>query len=199
MIPLNIFEEIAKLVEYIPIYATIPHNGKFMEGISIDSQIYLENTNNHASMFAITGRENHTISLRDIVRLFNKFLTDARWDRTTTEHRYNQLKTIGCTYPVEYLLFDFCLAALEGDYLDARLYLAHSFHILELNRQFSLLLSVIVNESLTQDKDVRELLTLLARATKPRNAEVYVDTYGNGFRKRYETYIEEQKKLDTVL
>ena len=45
------------------------------------------------------------------------------------EQRYKQLYEIGCPYPIEYLLFDFCLAAIEVDFLDAALYLAHSFHI----------------------------------------------------------------------
>jgi hypothetical protein len=111
------------------------------------------------------------------------------------ERRYKQLREIGCSYPVEYLLFDFCLAALEGDYVDAKLYLAHSFHILGLHRSFNLLLSVIVNEPLTEEVDVRELLTLLARATEPRNAGTYLEIYGDGYTKRYRTYLAECEKL----
>ena len=104
------------------------------------------------------------------------------------EQRYNQLHEIGCSYPIEYLLFDFCLAVLEEDFLDAALYLAHSFHILGLSKPFNLLLSVIVNEKLAYDRDVRRLIILLARAIQPRNAESYIDTYGNRFRRRYEMY-----------
>src|SRR5439155_9067444 len=126
IIPLDIFQEIAKLVEYIPIDASIPHNGKFMDGTTIDSQFHYENMNPFISNLGISGTEKHTISFRDIVRQFNSFLSSAPWDRTTVEHGYSQLKEIGCTYPVEYLIFDFCLAALEGDYVDARLYLTHS-------------------------------------------------------------------------
>jgi hypothetical protein len=50
------------------------------------------------------------------------------------------------------------------------------------------LLSVIVNEKLTYDRDVRRLIILVARAIEPRNAESYVDTYGSRFRRRYEMY-----------
>ena len=95
---------------------------------------------------------------------------------------------IGCSYPVEYLLFDFCLAALDGDYTDAGLYLAHSLHILGLSKSFGLLLSVIINEQLSKESDVRLLLVLLARGIAPRNADSYIDSYGNEYKKRYEIY-----------
>jgi hypothetical protein len=54
-------------------------------------------------------------------------------------------------------------------------------------------LSVIVNEQLAYYKDVRELIILLARSIEPRNAEIYIDTYGSGFRKCYEMYKEEEE------
>jgi hypothetical protein len=41
------------------------------------------------------------------------------------EQRYKQFRGIGCSYPVEYLLFDFCLAALDEDFLDEALYLVY--------------------------------------------------------------------------
>ena len=56
------------------------------------------------------------------------------------------------------------------------------------------MLSVIINEPLTYDKDVRELLTLLARATEPRNAKTYLKTYGNEYEKRYRIYLHELEK-----
>jgi hypothetical protein len=83
------------------------------------------------------------------------------------------------------------LAALDGDLLDAGLYLAHSFHLIGLSKSLNLLLSVIVNEQLVNDTDARELIIRLARSIEPRNADAYVDTYGGGFRKRYEKYKEE--------
>src|ERR671919_551637 len=86
------------------------------------------------------------------------------------EQRYKQLREIGCSYPIEYLLFDFCLAALDEDYLDAALYLAHSFHLLGFSKSFNLLLSVIVNERLAFDRDVKRLIILLAKSVEPRNA-----------------------------
>ena len=82
------------------------------------------------------------------------------------------------------------LPALEEDFLDAALYLAHSFHILGISKSFNLLLSVIINEKLVYDRDVRRLIILLARVIEPRNAESYIDTYGSRFRRRYEMYRE---------
>jgi hypothetical protein len=136
-----------------------------------------------------------TISFRDILKLLNNHLRHASWQELVTEQRHNQLKEIGWSYPITYLLFDFCLTALEGDYVDSRLFLSHAFHILGLNKSFSLLLSVIVNEKLVKDLDVRKLLTSLAKLTEPRNAELYLDTFGERFRKRYSIYQEEMKRL----
>ena len=183
------FEEILKLVEYIPITGNLPSNGKFAENITIDFMFYFESIQ-------------RTGSFRDIVRVINMELAkigrqqnrlQREKEKATfldVEQRYKQLHEMGCSYPIEYLLFDFCLAALEEDFLDAALYLAHSFHILGLSKSFNLLLSVIVNEKLAHDRDVRRLIILLARAIEPRNAESYIDTYGSRFRRRYEMYRE---------
>jgi hypothetical protein len=135
------------------------------------------------------------VTLRKIIRLLNQFLANAHWQQIVPEQRFRQLYELGCTYPLNYLLFDFCLAALSEDNLDARLYLAHSFHILALPRAFNLLLSVIVNQPLTSDKDARELLTLLAQVAEPRNAESYIDVFGEGFAERYDNYDKEKKQL----
>jgi hypothetical protein len=110
------------------------------------------------------------------------------------ERRYNQLHEIGCSYPIEYLIFDFCLAALESDNVDAELYLSHSLHILGLHKQLTLLLSIIINEQLTTDRDVRQLLALLAQKIEPRNASTYIDSYSVGYKNRYKIYKEELRK-----
>jgi hypothetical protein len=178
-------DELLNLVEYIPISGDIPSNGRFMDKATIDSKFYIENIKQSASF-------------RDIVRLINIELlkTPSYWKGAILfEQRYNQLRQIGCSYPVEYLLFDFCLAALDGDYTDAGLYLAHSLHILGLNKSFSLLLSVIINEQLSQDSDVRLLLVLLARGIAPRNADSYTDSYGNEYKNRNEIYNQELRKI----
>lgn len=185
--------EILKLIEYIPISGNLPTNGRFVENITIDSQFYFDSLH-------------HNGSLRDIIRLINeeleKEIREAKYTKQwksilllqSARQRYTQLHEIGCSYPIEYLLFDFCLAVLDEDYLDAALYLLHSFHILGISKSFSLLLSVIVNEQLVYDKDVKRLIILLARAIEPRNADQYIDTLGSGFKKRYLLYKEESDK-----
>ena len=189
---LGFFLEILKLVEYIPIDSNLPSNGRFADNLTMDSEFYFESIQRKGSF-------------RDIIRLITRELAKEKEDDTTfknilfPEQRVNQLREIGCSYPVEYLFFDFCLAVLDGDYLDAGLYLAHSFHILGLSKLFNLVLSVIVNEQLAYDKDARELIILLTRAIEPRNAEAYIDTYGTRFRKRYEVYKWARKESKIIL
>ena len=91
------------------------------------------------------------------------------------------------------------LAALDGDPFDAKLYLAHSFHLLGLRRRMALLLSVIVNESqLRLDNDIRNLLTLIGMISEPDNIDIYFDVIDGGFNSRYATYLKEMQMLNTV-
>jgi hypothetical protein len=191
-------EDIAKMVEYIPITGTLPNSGQLIEGVTIDSNFLIKEVDSFASKLGLPRKG--SISLRDIVKFFSLYLKDTNWEVLVNKQRYSQLGEIGCTYPSQYLLFDFCLAALDEDYLNARLYLSHSFHILGLHKPLNLLLSVIVNEEeqqLLKDNDVREFLALLAKSAEPRNASTYINTYGNEFSRRYKVYIEELNKLQS--
>jgi hypothetical protein len=191
------FEDIARMVEYIPMSGTLPSSGRLMEGDTIDSNFLIKDADNFASKLGLLRKG--SISLRDIIKAFSLYLKDINWEVLVNKQRYSQLVEIGCTYPAQYLFFDFCLAALGEDYLNARLYLAHSFHILGLHKPLNLLLSVIVNEEeqqLLKDKDVKEFLALLAKAVEPRNASMYINTYGNEFSRRYSIYREELNKLE---
>jgi hypothetical protein len=87
------------------------------------------------------------------------------------------------------------LAALEGDLLDAKLFLGHAFNIIGLSNQLNLLLSAIVYTPLTSEKEVRELLTLLALEVQPANMEAYLQIYGKDFQKRHQIYENEIMKL----
>lgn len=122
------------------------------------------------------NKKRDTISFRDLVRLLIKFLkgADLKESKIAPGGRLNELRKIGITYPAHYLLFDFCLAASEGDHLDTRLYLAHGFQILGLSQKLNLLLSAIVYTQLTDEDEVRELLTLLAVISQPVDAKVYL-------------------------
>ena len=87
------------------------------------------------------------------------------------------------------------MAALEGDHLDAKLFLEHAFQIIGLSNQFNLLLSAIVYTPLTNDPDIRQLLTLLALEVQPARLDAYLELYGREFQTRYQIYKEEIMKL----
>jgi hypothetical protein len=195
--------DILRLVEIIPI-----DNGKLKK--SINAKIPFKDVGNNVDEKTLMvlfgqeeatadgkGKKKETISFRDIVRLLIKFLkgSDIKESKIALGGRLEELRKIGITYPAQYLLFDFCLAALEGDHLDAKLYLAHGFQILGLSQRFNLLLSAVVYTPLTEDEEIRELLTLLAVISQPADAKVYLDLYGEEFRKRYDIFQNELMKI----
>jgi len=208
----GIFEEIERLIEYIPIDYDNNNNNlqgsdaKLAKGVSIDSQFYFEDIDGIATRLGIIGimaRKDTVVSFRDIVKLFNKFLKDATLEELVNKQRYKQLQqaTNGASIlPLRTVLFDFCLATLEGDILDAKLYLTHSLYLLGLHKRLHILLSVIVNElsAIREDRDVRELLTSIALITEPYNVDIYFDPNGAFFNKRYSIYLEELQKLTPV-
>lgn len=198
---LGVFAEIERLVEYIPIHNDAPNIcGKLMDNASIDTQFYFEDIDGIAVRLGILEVERNTVSLRDIIKLFNKFLNHATIEEIVSKQLYKQLQNInGSGLPLKNLLFDFCLAALDGDSLDAKLYLMNSFYFLGLHRELALVLSVIISEpTLKEDKDVRQLLTRLARITEPNNINIYFDANGDGFDKRYSIYLQELCNLTPI-
>ena len=143
------------------------------------------------------GMDSKLLSFRDIINLLTNFIkgiysTDAK---IASVDRLDELRKIGCTYPAQYLLFDFCLAALEGDNLDAKLFLGHASQIIGLSNQFNLLLSAIVYTPLTNEPEVRQLLTLLALEVQPAKLDAYMELYGKEFQARYQMYKDEIMKL----
>ena len=179
--------DILELVESIPI------NNKLEA--EIDAKFPLENNNNNRIAERVSLDE-QKISFRDIISLLIEFIKRiySSDENVKSSIRLDKLRKIGCTYPAQYLLFDF-LAALEGDLLDAKLFLGHAFNIIGLSNQLNLLLSAIVYTPLTSEKEVRELLTLLALEVQPANMEAYLQIYGKDFQKRHQIYENEIMKL----
>jgi hypothetical protein len=179
--------DILELVESIPI------NNKLEA--EIDAKFPLQNNNNRIA--ERVGLDQQKISFRDIVSLLIDFIKGiySSNENIKPSIRLDELRKIGCTYPTQYLLFDFCLAALEGDLLDAKLFLGHAFNIIGLSNQLNLLLSAIVYTPLTYDKQIRELLTLLALEVQPANMEAYLELYGKDFQNRHQIYKNEMMKL----
>jgi hypothetical protein len=193
----GIFKEIERLVEYIPIETRAEGIGKLIENTNIDTQFYFKDLDGIAVRLGVLEMGKNTISLRDIIKLLNKFLKDAKIDEIVeSPRRYRQLQSSGSGLPLKNLLFDFSLSALNGDYLDAKLYLTHSFYLLGLRRRFVLLLSIMINEPLSiNDRDVRKLLTYLALMSEPNNVDVHFDMDNNGFSNRYSIYLQEIQKV----
>lgn len=179
--------DILELVESIPI------NNKLEA--EIDAKFPLQNNNNRIA--ERVSLDEQKISFRDIVSLLIDFIKGiySSNENVKPSIRLDELRKIGCTYPTQYLLFDFCLAALEGDLLDAKLFLGHAFNIIGLSNQLNLLLSAIVYTPLTYDKQIRELLTLLALEVQPANMEAYRELYGKDFQNRHQIYKNEMMKL----
>ena len=114
---LAIFEEIERLIEYIPIDSSILSNSKLSKSTTMDSQFHFQDIDGVATRLGIIEVGRNTVKcLKDIVKLFNKFLKDASVEEIIGKQRYKQIQNIGrFSLPLRNLLFDFCLAALEGD------------------------------------------------------------------------------------
>jgi hypothetical protein len=220
----GIFEEIERLIDYIPVesedYTTnlssnSIDNAKLAAGTSIDSKFYFDDVDGVATRLGIIevvrGKRQQNdntnnyfyatiVSFRDIIKLFNKFLKDANVEELVTKQRYRYLTQHirGFDLSLKGILFDFCLAAMEGDILNAKLYLRHVFYLLGLHPRLYLLLCVIINEPLVEDKDIIEFLTLLAVATEPNNIDIHFNPNQGGFSKRYDMYLKQLQKLTPI-
>ena len=189
---MNKTNKVSNISDILELVEGIPINNKLET--EVDYKVALENHNKLAER---VGLDEQNVSFRDIVNLLIKFIKGIYLDndKITPATRLNELRKIGCTYPAQYLLFDFCFAALEGDLLDAKLFLGHAFNIIGISNQLNLLLSAIVYTPLTYDEHIRELLTLLALEVQPANMESYLKLYGKDFKKRYQIYENEIMKL----
>lgn len=145
----GIFEEIERLIEYIPI-----ENGndfmsfggdKLSNGVTIDPQYYFKDVDGVATRLGVIEPGRNTVCVRDIIKLLNKFLKDAKIEEILdNKNRYRQVQNSGSGLPLKNLLFDFCLAAFVDDKKDARLYLSHSLHLLGLHKRLTSILIVIM-------------------------------------------------------
>lgn len=194
----GIFKEIERLIEYIPIEVDISGIGELPPNTSIDSKYNFTDIDGIATRLGIIDVGSNTISLRDIIKLLNKFLKDSVIEELVENpRRYRELQKNSSGVPLKNLLFDFCLSALVSDTFNAKLFLTHSLYLTGLRRQLVILLSSIINDSnlVDKDNDVRELLTLLALLSEPNNIDIYFDINNDGFNIRYNTYLKEISKL----
>ncbi|MCE9651917.1 MAG: hypothetical protein K8Q89_02500 [Nitrosarchaeum sp.] len=188
----DIFQELAYVIQDIPIVGfkiqTI-HNASILDsefGISKDESI---------EFLKKIGYDTDSISVRKLVQLFTKLLMDDRWGYLIIEQIYTKLRKVNPSYPIEYLLFDYCLAELNEDYTDALLYLAHAYHILDLDNSFYLLLGTLAKEELAKDNDVKEFVTALARLSMPVSASSHKELFGETYVKRFDILDDMWQKL----
>jgi len=194
----GIFREIERLLEYIPIEIDTYGIGKLAPNTFIDSKYSFKDIDRIATRLGVLEVGRNTVSLRDIIKLLNKFLKDASIEELVENpRRYRELQKNSSGVPLKNLLFDFCLSALVSDTFNAKLFLTHSLYLTGLRRQLVILLSSIINDSnlVDNDNDVRELLTLLALLSEPNNIDIYFDINNDGFNIRYNTYLKEINKL----
>ena len=204
----GIFKEIERLIEYIPIESenyTSSLNSWTSSCTDIDG-VATRRRNRENSNITTNDNDNNNysyatiVSFRDIVKLFNKFLKDANVEELISKQHYRYLtqQIQGFDLSSKGILFDFCLAAMEGDTLNGKLYLRHAFYLLGLHPRLYLLLCVIINESLVQDKDIIEFLTLLAVITEPNNIDIHFNPNHGGFSKRYAMYLKQLQTLTPI-
>ena len=194
----GIFREIERLLEYIPIEIDTYGIGKLAPNTFIDSKYSFKDIDRIATRLGVLEVGRNTVSLRDIIKLLNKFLKDASIEELVENPtRYRELQKNSSGVPLKNLLFDFCLSALVSDTFNAKLFLTHSLYLTGLRRQLVILLSSIINDSnlVDNDNDVRKLLTLLALLSEPNNIDIYFDINNDGFNIRYNTYLKEINKL----
>lgn len=210
----GIFEEIERLIECIPLESSSSNtvfdknNVRLARGVSLDSRFRFHDVDGVAVRLGIIDMSNGitTVSFRDIIRLLNKFLKNATIEELVSRKRYKHLQSTrgGAGLPLKSLLFDFCLVTLEekqgiitnNNLIDAKLYLAHSLHLLGIHSRLNLILSIIANDPLLRkDEDVRRFLTLIAMMAEPDNIDPYFDPNLDYYNNRYSIYLKEIQKL----
>ena len=137
----GIFREIERLLEYIPIEIDTYGIGKLAPNTLIDSKFSFKDIDRIATRLGVLEVGRNTVSLRDIIKLLNKFLKDASIEELVENpRRYRELQKNSSGVPLKNLLFDFCLSALVSDTFNAKLFLTHSLYLTGLRRQLVILL-----------------------------------------------------------
>jgi hypothetical protein len=75
---LGIFEEVERLLEYIPLDTESPIDGKFANDVSIDSHFFFHDTDGVATRLGVIELRTNSVSFRDIVKLLNNFLKEPK-------------------------------------------------------------------------------------------------------------------------
>lgn len=183
---ISIFERITMLVQDISITEE--------RGLQndIDDQCYPMYT--PEGILESLGHLSATISFREIIVMLTKYLQDDCHDDILHDI-FKELRVYGATYPYQYPLFDFCLAALSDDFTDAILHLDNARNLLGISDNLWMILMCFRNEQIVHDRDMRKFLATLAASIVPISAHCHTDRYGKEYEKRFEIYRKELELL----
>ena len=98
LMTLAIFEEIERLIEYIPIDSDTLSNCKLSKGTTMDSQFHFQDVDGVATRLGIIEVGRNRISLKDVVKLLNKFLKDASVEEIIGKQWYRQIQNTSTRY-----------------------------------------------------------------------------------------------------
>ncbi len=169
-------------------------DGTFLDqNDTVDTQFYIDE-NNYEFLKSI-GHKVKSISVRELLNLLTGFFQNKEFRESISAQIYHITMESLPQYPFQYLLFDFCLAILGGDETDANLFLDHSYRICNMDPHFYFVLACVVKNHLTNDLDVRRLVTSIADAIEPISAPEYKDRFGDEYTRRFTLYETELQNL----
>ena len=167
----GIFEEIERLIEYIPIENgndfTSFGGGRLADGVTIDSQYYFKDVDGVATRLGVIEPGRNTVCVKDIVT------------RLYLNHSFHLL---GLHKRLALLL-----SLIINDHR------ASSQTLQSLQSSAS-----TTNSDLSEDSDIRQLLVMLALVSEPNNINVYFDSDGDGFDERYRVYLHEVQRISKL-
>lgn len=135
----------------------------------------------------------YNYSIRQIINKITQLIHKNNFDLG----RYLQeSRNITTTYPLGYLIFDYCLAALYGNKTDASLYASHIFYLFRLDREWHTLFQWVVMSNLVIHSDVRKFLIVLAVSVKPISTDLYILDYPQGYANRLAKLKRESNNLN---
>ena len=180
------------------IFDDSPLNYVKLDSSILDHNDYEHNDYEHndhdLSILKILDLDPNDYSIRDIICSVTKLIRKDNFNLGQYLHKTND---INISYPVGYLIFDYCLAALYGSKVDASLYASHIFHLFHLDKNWNILLQSIILSKLTDDDDVRKFLLILGVFVKPPSADLYIPYYPPEYANMMEQFKKDASLLGT--
>jgi len=179
------------------------HSGRLDFDQSLDEKHAFKDSE-HEQAARRLGFKRKTISVRDVIHLINDYLypridffyVNSPKRKVMVERLLPWIRRQNGG-PHEYLFFNACLSAMDGNLTDTILSLSSNHYLHGLDYDVYKFLDCLVREGFTEDKDVQKLFTLLAKAIQPPSADCHSDRFGEGYTKRFERYTRNLKTIGT--